>query len=336
MLKRWFPKEPILLRALYGILGFIVCMGLAGGLRTWDDYQHGWPGNEQRTLSRTIAQYGPSSPEAATAIKQLGEKGDPKEVIALLDPATGKAIAAWPADLVGKKPEEMVLASKIKLPAMEAMLYQDRFGLEPVGNTGNKELSVRLTPLFLGKFEDKGEGERYSKSRGGEPQFGADQYDRMGKAGGKFDPMNPPIAPVAPKPPAFLLVAAFERGVTPLLILAGLFGALAMVGFAVFWLSLAWWVFADARKRGGQGFAWGVLVLLTNVVGAVVYLIARQQQQTCGTCGAISERNFTHCPQCGTGLKQVCHNCGKTLRRDWAYCVNCGVRHEPPQSGTLE
>lgn len=307
--KRWLPKDRILIRALYGLIAFVLCLGVAGGLRAWDAYRHGWPEKEPKSLARTVWQYGPTSQEAANAVKQAAETGYAKEVVALLDPATGKAIAAWPADMVGKKPEEMTLASGVKLPPLDLLRYRQQFAMHKAG-TGEEGLSVRLTPLYPWS----GEGDEK------EPNW---KHDRRGP-GGKL---------AAPNPQAFLLIAAPRPGLNPLLVLAAVAGALSAIGFTVYWLSLAWWVFADVRRRGGNAFAWGVLVLLTNLVGVVVYLIVRQQQLHCDSCGKPVERSFNHCPHCGSGLKQVCGKCGQTLRRDWAYCADCGSPKESPDSG---
>lgn len=47
-----------------------------------------------------------------------------------------------------------------------------------------------------------------------------------------------------------------------------------MLGFAVYWLGLSLWVYLDARARGEVAALWGLLVLLTNLVGLLAYLIA--------------------------------------------------------------
>lgn len=46
-----------------------------------------------------------------------------------------------------------------------------------------------------------------------------------------------------------------------------------VAGLAVYWLGLPLWVYLDASSRGEAAVLWGALVLLTNLVGLLAYLI---------------------------------------------------------------
>lgn len=81
----------------------------------------------------------------------------------------------------------------------------------------------------------------------------------------------------------------------------------------------------DRRHRA---FAWGLLVLFTNLVGVAVYLIARKEWMECPSYGQGIERRFTFCPSCGHALKATCTNCGQPLQQDWVYCADCGTSRE--------
>ncbi|MDB4893887.1 MAG: hypothetical protein JWN15_149, partial [Firmicutes bacterium] len=283
------------------------------------------------TVAEAVWQYGATSPEAAAAVKQLGESQHPKELVALLDPTTGKAISAWPADKVGQTPDQMALSGGVKLPTVDKLLYRPHARLG-AGNEAAR-LSVQATPLYPwsgGGFEGQGRGGR-EQGRG--DQGGGDR-GRFGQGGewgqGRGDNRQNVGTPAAPvKPEAILLVATPPETVSVLGVLAGIAGALAALSFVVYWLSVAWWVFADARRRGGKAFAWGVLALLTNLVGAAVYLVARREQRHCSTCGAVAERGFNHCPHCGSKLKRLCPQCGDQLKDGWTHCANCGTPAEP-------
>jgi hypothetical protein len=172
---------------------------------------------------------------------------------------------------------------------------------------------------FIGK-EGEGfrqEGRRFG--RGARPNFGP----------GTALPQDQPGT--ANQPEALLLIAMQRPGVTVWKVANAVLGAVAMIGFVVYWLSIAWWVFADARRRSSKAFAWGILALLTNLVGAAVYLIARREQRTCNGCGANVERSFNNCPHCGHALKRNCVNCSQSLKQGWTYCANCGTPADPDQ-----
>jgi len=53
-------------------------------------------------------------------------------------------------------------------------------------------------------------------------------------------------------------------------------GALArLIGFVLYWFSLALWVFLDARSRGQRVWPWTAFVLIGNFVALIAYLLVR-------------------------------------------------------------
>jgi len=48
------------------------------------------------------------------------------------------------------------------------------------------------------------------------------------------------------------------------------------LGLAVYWLSLAGWVFLDAKVRGERAWVWAMFVLLGNLIALFAYILARQ------------------------------------------------------------
>ena len=48
--------------------------------------------------------------------------------------------------------------------------------------------------------------------------------------------------------------------------------------FALYWLSLPAWVTLDALRRGERAPIWGIFTLVGNVIGLIVYLLARREQ----------------------------------------------------------
>ena len=59
------------------------------------------------------------------------------------------------------------------------------------------------------------------------------------------------------------------------------FGVCAIVYLAIFivWIILAIWVYKDAKKRGENAVLWLLVVLLTGIIGLIVYLIVRKSEQ---------------------------------------------------------
>jgi RNA polymerase subunit RPABC4/transcription elongation factor Spt4 len=122
--------------------------------------------------------------------------------------------------------------------------------------------------------------------------------------------------------------------VTSLLALVGLWG-LIQIGLAV-------WVALDANRRGSNGLLWGLLVLVTPIIGLLVYLImapslshrngvangapraaAVAEARRCRECSAEVEGDFKVCPYCGAA--QTCAQCGKAIRAGWKVCPYCAT-----------
>jgi hypothetical protein len=53
---------------------------------------------------------------------------------------------------------------------------------------------------------------------------------------------------------------------------------LVPIGLLVYWVTLPWWVFLDARARGERAWIWMLFVLLGNLVALLAYLLARHPQ----------------------------------------------------------
>jgi hypothetical protein len=125
MLDRLFPEDSQLRRALAGLLTFAILSVAVGALAGWDASRRGAPGREREDLGQIGWQYGLGSSGVAAAVRQMGEGPRPTELLALLDPNTGKAAAAWPAKYAGKAPDELALDSGFRLPSLQ-MVRGDR------------------------------------------------------------------------------------------------------------------------------------------------------------------------------------------------------------------
>jgi hypothetical protein len=348
MLNRLLPKDRHLQRAVVGLLAFVILSLVAGGLAGWETFRQGELGREQEDLAQIVWQYGLGSPEAAAAVKQMGENPRPKELLALLDPATGKASAAWPAKYTGKAPEEMALDSGVKLPSLQMVQAYESFRLRrlPQGQAGlpadsvarirelidhREWVRVRLAHLY--PWHKEGLRIRKSGSIAALPMNTTtpaaaglsaeataehdDDWDEEFERHGRVVTSAPPIG--------YLLLVSAPHLVTPLRVAASSIGALAALGLLIYWLSVASRVFLDARGRQNNPFAWGMLALLTNLVGVAIYLIARRQWLQCPNCRGEVEKKFRNCPWCGHALVTVCAKCRQPLQRGWMHCAGCGT-----------
>lgn len=92
-----------------------------------------------------------------------------------------------------------------------------------------------------------------------------------------------------------------------------------------FWVLLALWAFQNAAKARLDALLWGTAVLLTNLVGVLVYEIYKHANISCSVCGASQSRLHRFCTGCGARLGETCAACGSPIGRDDLYCPNCGA-----------
>lgn len=123
----------------------------------------------------------------------------------------------------------------------------------------------------------------------------------------------------------------------------------AIVLAVVFWLSLAYWVHRDARRRVGNPilvFFATVLGLVPPYIGPVVYLLFRpsetlddvrsrrvelrvleqqlaRAEPACPVCSSSIEPDYLACPVCATMLRQPCATCKAPLKPLWQVCPFC-------------
>jgi len=116
----------------------------------------------------------------------------------------------------------------------------------------------------------------------------------------------------------------------------------------VIWLSCAYWVYKDARRRIEDKVVIAVAVatgLLFGPAGALIYSIVRPpeylddirereleirtmeqrlaEEQRCGFCRAPVRDDFLVCPNCMRRLRSVCTKCGRPVEPTWKICPYC-------------
>jgi len=72
----------------------------------------------------------------------------------------------------------------------------------------------------------------------------------------------------------------------------------------VIWILVAIWVYKDAEKRGKSGVLWLLIVIITGLLGLIIWLVVRGEK----------EKSSRHCPNCGRGIPEdarVCPYCNK-------------------------
>ena len=107
-------------------------------------------------------------------------------------------------------------------------------------------------------------------------------------------------------------------------IIREVFLILLILSTVIFWLFLTLWIFSDARKKKLQPLPWTALVLITNIIGLIVYLTVRPKYIKCISCGKEIPKTFASCPYCGSLEKEKCRGCGKVLESEFTHCPSCG------------
>jgi RNA polymerase subunit RPABC4/transcription elongation factor Spt4 len=125
-------------------------------------------------------------------------------------------------------------------------------------------------------------------------------------------------------------------------------GQLVLLLFVVLWVSLVYWTYTDASRRGAVSLLWGFVAFIFPFFGTLVYLIVRPHEyleesrerelelavlerelrnsvHLCPNCRNMIERDYLICPSCTWELKKACINCDKPLNMEWGMCPYCGI-----------
>ena len=125
---------------------------------------------------------------------------------------------------------------------------------------------------------------------------------------------------------------------------------LLILVLVVFWLSLIYWTWADARRRIKDPVLITTATVLSAVVpfiGTVIYTILRPPEfladarerevetqaselrmrhltvQSCPRCEHPIERTWLRCPDCQHRLKDPCRSCSRPVDPRWSICPYC-------------
>lgn len=98
--------------------------------------------------------------------------------------------------------------------------------------------------------------------------------------------------------------------------LFGLFaGALCIIPLIIFvlWIILAIWVYKDAQKRGSSGALWLIIVIITGIIGLIIWLVVRppiggetaaESKRMCPSCGRPIPMDARACPYCAKKFEE--------------------------------
>ena len=125
---------------------------------------------------------------------------------------------------------------------------------------------------------------------------------------------------------------------------------LLILFLVVIYLALAYWTYADARRRIADPMLIGcaaAAAILFPFVGAIVYMIVRPPEylddvrerelemqaaearmhaldhHLCPHCDFEVKSDFLRCPNCLRKVKDPCHNCARPLDPAWKLCPYC-------------
>jgi uncharacterized membrane protein len=94
------------------------------------------------------------------------------------------------------------------------------------------------------------------------------------------------------------------------------FGLIACVSIAWFIIAIviAIWVYRDAEKRGKSGALWLIIIIITGLIGLIIWFVVRPP---------IGGEKATK-----TSSERRCPNCGKIIPEDARVCPYCSKKFE--------
>ncbi|MFQ6128750.1 MAG: zinc ribbon domain-containing protein [Thermoplasmata archaeon] len=103
------------------------------------------------------------------------------------------------------------------------------------------------------------------------------------------------------------------------------FGCLA-IWFIIFIL-IAVWVYRDAESRGMSGALWLIIVILTGIIGLIVYLVVRSEKRPQYPYAQPPYQPYQQPPAAeAPPAARFCSSCGATLPSGANNCPNCGAK----------
>lgn len=94
--------------------------------------------------------------------------------------------------------------------------------------------------------------------------------------------------------------------------------------FCIYWVLVALGMYRDAAKAKLSPVYWGVIGLLSNIAGLVIYKLYKKTLEVCPDCGAAQSSGHLYCTACGAQMGMRCKNCGSKIGFSDRFCHHCG------------
>ena len=245
MRKRWTLQKALPLIAVAGAVIVLVCLAVGTGSRARllsDD------GETRRAVERLADELTALAPNAADepafqdALKRA--QGAPYVATVWLFTPDGEVLAGSMAIQPGDTVEERATAETRRV-----------LGIVPADALDTEERTLLLAASAM-----QAEGEHNDVYRHMLRPVRNSQGQLVALVGLTYD-----VSPAVGTPPSLGWTAT-------------LLGAL--LGLALYWLSLPLWTWLDARARGERAWVWAAFVLVGNLVALLAYLLARPPRPT--------------------------------------------------------
>lgn len=96
------------------------------------------------------------------------------------------------------------------------------------------------------------------------------------------------------------------------------------IAFIIYWIGFALWVYKDALERRNNPALWGILTLITNLIGGIIYVMYKFNNKVCFKCGSLQNKDNIFCSVCGTQINDKCNSCGSPTEKGNTFCGRCG------------
>lgn len=92
----------------------------------------------------------------------------------------------------------------------------------------------------------------------------------------------------------------------------------------IHYLVLVLMIYQDSSKHRLNVKLWTLLVIFTDFVGVIIYLIYKFNRITCNKCFASNNKSNLYCVNCGSKINRCCKECNNIILENEKYCGHCG------------